>query len=191
MIVPAVHVVWERGTGGMSNMIARASRAKGMPLDCTPSHVLMMFSDGRGYEAHAHTCGWEIITITDLRQRERSGAMRYWHYTPHKLHSTEVMDMRAKAHGALGMHDYDEKNILRLWANRRLRAPVFKSPSRWICSEGVGRIMYPWVDWRAAVRDNVDHRVGCKFDMLTPANMMAAVPPGHLHEGLPTTHGMG
>lgn len=174
MTSPSVHVIWERGKGGMSDMIARVSKVKGMALADTPSHVLILFSDGVGYEAHAHTCGWEIIRREQLEQRHRSGAMTYWRWSP-SLHTTEVLDLRTKAHMALGMHDYDEKNIVRLWANRRLRAPVFKSPARWICSEGVGRIMYPWVDWRQMVRDTVDHRVGCKFDMLTPANMLAAV----------------
>ena len=164
------YTVFSAGVGPISRKIIRIT---GGPA----SHVLKLFSDGSGFEAHYEDGGWVRTSYGRLRDWESQAAgRRFWHIPV--ATGADAVKILAKCEGQLGLWQYNRHQLLQLWANLRLRLPV---PQSWrvTCSEAAGKVDFDATDWCALCGLKPQ-----RFDRLTPANMMEAV-RSELKDGLP------
>ena len=176
------YLIFTRGVGFISRRIAALTRPPGMAHADVPSHVLIMFASGEGFEAHAHTGGWNRIRASNLADwmAERPGRAA-WHV---ELDSGYTDYWRARCERQIGLWPYDVVSCIRHVGWRRFHLPIRRStPGAVTCSEAVGRILYDAID----LPGRAGHPPGA-FDRLTPVDVLQALTLP-INPGLPRTGG--
>lgn len=83
-----------------------------------------------------------------------------------KLDARECAEKLKVARTYIGSTSYGEWQLVAMWLHERYDWPVAPSMGRIVCSEFVGRVLYPEMDLRTG---------GRSFDELTPGSVWAAL----------------
>lgn len=172
------YIVWTKGSGWFSRQVSRLTRPSGWNQDNVPSHVLIMFGDGLGYEAHAHTGGWNRIWALELAIW-LTDDRRAWHL---ELPSSHTEYWRARCEQQVGFWPYDIVSCIRFLGWRWFHLPWRRCTAGAVtCGEAVSRILFDAYD----IPPKLGYRPG-QHDRVVPVDLMRAL-PGDIIPGLPPT----